>query len=530
MPDREPVAFISYVRSDDDHDSGRISELRLRLEGEVKMQTGRVFHIFQDRNDIKWGQQWKDRIEGTLNDVTFLIPIVTPSYFQSIACKSEFDSFLLREKNLGEDRLILPIYYVSCDEMGDHPPSSGEMAAVLKARNWADWRKLRFEPLTSPALRAEVASLATTIKETMKELEVILSASKAKLQVKLKAVDVTVLNESRSIAPSDQYNQNIPVIWRHKFLAKDLELAHRAPYYIYTTKYDEVIGAAELSQAADTMRYHSLLLDDVRNQIDLHESIVKGHTLDIASIGGRQSVSVSFLIDNSGSMRGEKIRGLVCWISIISRLLSQANIPNEVLGFTTRAWRGGQSRERWIADEKPANPGRLNDLRHIVYKSFEETFQEADTSFGIMLREGIFKENIDGEALLWAYSRIKTRSERRKILFVVSDGAPVDDSTLSANPDAFLHDHAVATIKWIKEATDVELCGIGIGHDTSRYYGPLSPTINEEHIGPDLLTIVALVLAEDWAAAGAIQRKRALPSPRKKRTYSRASASRPLEG
>jgi cobaltochelatase CobT len=131
MPEREPVAFFSYVRSDDDHDSGRISQLRQQLEGEVKMQTGRPFHIFQDRNDIKWGEQWKERIEDALLDVTFLIPIVTPSYFQSHACRMEFETFLVREKALGEERLILPIYYVSCDEMDENSDPSDAIANVL---------------------------------------------------------------------------------------------------------------------------------------------------------------------------------------------------------------------------------------------------------------------------------------------------------------------------------------------------------------------------------------------------------------
>lgn len=136
MASREPAAFISYVRSDDDHDAGRITELRQRLEGEVKMQTGRTFHIFQDRNDIRWGQQWKERIEDALLDVTFLIPIVTPSYFQSHACRTEFDTFLIREKAIGENRLILPIYYVTCDEMEDgFDPPDGNYILAKKAGN-----------------------------------------------------------------------------------------------------------------------------------------------------------------------------------------------------------------------------------------------------------------------------------------------------------------------------------------------------------------------------------------------------------
>jgi hypothetical protein len=157
MPEGSPVAFLSYVRSDDVHDSGRISELRRYLEGELKMQTGREFHIFQDRNDIAWGEQWRERIETTLRGVTFLIPIVTPSYFRSPACRSEFQTFVIREKELGEERLILPIYYVTCDEMDNDAETSDEIAVVLKERNWADWRGFRFKELTSPELREQIA-------------------------------------------------------------------------------------------------------------------------------------------------------------------------------------------------------------------------------------------------------------------------------------------------------------------------------------------------------------------------------------
>src|SRR6266446_5446210 len=179
MAEREPVAFFSYVRSDDAHDLGRISELRRKLEGEVQMQTCRAFHIFQDRNDISWGEQWKERIEGALRGVTFLIPIVTPSYFQSPACRAEFQTFLIRERELGEERLILPIYYVTCDEMDSDLETADEIAAVLKARNWADWRGFRFKELTSPELREQIALLATTIKATIKVLETVLTASQS---------------------------------------------------------------------------------------------------------------------------------------------------------------------------------------------------------------------------------------------------------------------------------------------------------------------------------------------------------------
>jgi cobaltochelatase CobT len=248
-------------------------------------------------------------------------------------------------------------------------------------------------------------------------------------------------------------------------------------------------------------------------------------------VGKREKLAISLLIDNSGSMRGdEKIIGVACWTSIISNILSQANVPNEVLGFTTRAWKGGLSREQWIRDGKPEQPGRLNDLRHIVYKSFYQTFQEADTNFGLMLREGLLKENIDGEALLWAYSRLEEHPAERKLLFVLSDGAPVDDSTLSVNPANFLADHAVATVNWIKAATQIEIYGIGIEHNVSRYYGSESPTLSAQRVGPDLLTAVSLAITQNWLEAGAIQRKSlprtTRPAPRSSRSAKRRPASR----
>jgi cobaltochelatase CobT len=210
----------------------------------------------------------------------------------------------------------------------------------------------------------------------------------------------------------------------------------------------------------------------------------------------------------------EKVTGIACWASIISNVLSSATIPNEVLGFTTRAWKGGRSRERWISDGKPERPGRLNDLRHIIYKSFGETFQEADTNFGLMMREGLLKENIDGEALLWTYSRLERySSKKRKLLFVLSDGAPVDDSTLSVNPANFLDAHTIATINWIKTATDIELYGIGIEHDVSRYYGSGSPILSAT-LGTDLITVISLAITRNWPEAGTIQRKSLPRSPR----------------
>jgi cobaltochelatase CobT len=227
------------------------------------------------------------------------------------------------------------------------------------------------------------------------------------------------------------------------------------------------------------------------------------------------------LIDNSGSMRGGRIQSTACWISTISNILAQANIPVAVAGFTTRAWKGGSSRELWIRDGKPEWPGRLNDLRYIVYKSFEQTQQEADTNFALMIREGLLKENIDGEAILWGYSQLIARQEERKLLLIISDGAPVDDSTLAENSGNFLIRHCTVAINWIRSQKDVELYGIGLDVDVSRYYGVGSPTLNSGSLGPDLLAVTTLALANNWREASIIQREppkmsRSTPSPRRR--------------
>src|SRR5215218_9987 len=179
---------------------------------------------------------------------------------------------------------------------------------------------------------------------------------------------------------------------------------------------------------------------------------------------------VSLLIDNSGSMRGRPIAIAAICADILARTLERCGVATEVLGFTTRGWKGGQSREAWLADGRPANPGRLNDLRHIIYKRGDEPYRHARRNLGLMMREGLLKENIDGEALLWAHNRLIARAEERRILMVISDGAPVDDSTASANGGAYLERHLRQVIEWIEKRSTVELIAIGIGHDVTRYY------------------------------------------------------------
>ena len=195
---------------------------------------------------------------------------------------------------------------------------------------------------------------------------------------------------------------------------------------------------------------------------------------------------------------------------ILARTLERCGVKVEILGFTTRAWKGGQSREHWLADGKPPNPGRLNDLRHIVYKSADAPWRRARRSLGLMLREGLLKENIDGEALLWGHSRLIARSEQRQILMVISDGAPVDDSTLSVNPGNYLERHLRDVIDWIETRSNVELTAIGIGHDVTRYYRRAVTIMDAEQLGGAMMERLADLFDEDEAPAAPRRRGRRL--------------------
>jgi cobaltochelatase CobT len=200
---------------------------------------------------------------------------------------------------------------------------------------------------------------------------------------------------------------------------------------------------------------------------------------------------VSLLIDNSGSMRGRPIAIAAICADILARTLERCGVQSEILGFTTRAWKGGQSREAWLADGRPAHPGRLNDLRHIVYKRADEPYRHARNNLGLMMREGLLKENIDGEALLWAHQRLIGRPEERRILMVISDGAPVDDSTASANGGTYLERHLRQVIAWIEQRSPVELVAIGIGHDVTRYYDRAVTIMDAEQLGGAMIEQLA---------------------------------------
>jgi cobaltochelatase CobT len=227
---------------------------------------------------------------------------------------------------------------------------------------------------------------------------------------------------------------------------------------------------------------------------------------------------VTLLLDNSGSMRGRPITVAATCADILARTLERCGVKVEILGFTTRAWKGGQSRESWLAAGKPANPGRLNDIRHIIYKSADAPWRRARKNLGLMMREGMLKENIDGEALDWAHKRLLGRSEQRKILMMISDGAPVDDSTLSVNPGNYLERHLRWVIEEIELRSPVELIAIGIGHDVTRYYRRAVTIVDAEELGGAMTEKLA-ELFDEHAAQEMISASRPKPS-----AWSRASA------
>ena len=197
---------------------------------------------------------------------------------------------------------------------------------------------------------------------------------------------------------------------------------------------------------------------------------------------------VTLLIDNSGSMRGRPITIAALCADILSRTLERCSVKVEILGFTTKNWKGGKSRETWTQINKPKNPGRLNDLRHIIYKGADTHWRKSKDNIGLMLKEGLLKENIDGEAISWAYSRLKKRKEERKILMVISDGAPVDDSTLSVNSGDFLEKNLKKIVKFIEDKSNIEILAIGIGHDVSRYYKKAIKITDVQELGDVMIS------------------------------------------
>ena len=316
-----------------------------------------------------------------------------------------------------------------------------------------------------------------------------------------------------------------------------------AIYRSFTAEFDEVVEADALCDADELTRLRSLLDQQLAHlqsvisrlanrlqrrllakqarawEFDLDEGILDAARLARIVTNPAYPLSykreketefrdtvVTLLIDNSGSMRGRPITVAAMSADILARTLERCGVKVEILGFTTRAWKGGQSRERWIAAGKPANPGRLNDLRHIVYKPADAPWRRARKSLGLMLREGILKENIDGEALIWAHNRLLARTEQRRILMVISDGAPVDDSTLSVNPGNYLERHLREVIAEIERNSPVKLVAIGIGHDVTRYYRRAVTIVDAEQLGGAMLDKLAELFDEDDATASSLRR------------------------
>jgi cobaltochelatase CobT len=319
-----------------------------------------------------------------------------------------------------------------------------------------------------------------------------------------------------------------------------------AIYRAFNTQSDEVIDADKLCDADELGRLRHLLDQQLSHlqsviarlanrlqrrllarqtrawEFDLDEGIldaarlarvVANPVLPLAYKRERETdfrdTVVTLLIDNSGSMRGRPITVAAMSADILARTLERCAVKVEILGFTTRAWKGGQARERWIAAGKPPNPGRLNDLRHIVYKPADAPWRRARRSLGLMLREGILKENIDGEALAWAHNRLLTRTEERKILMVISDGAPVDDSTLSVNPGNYLEKHLREVIRDIEKTGEVELTAIGIGHDVTRYYRRAVTIVDAEQLGGVMLERLADLFEEEDSGQHRVRSRRA---------------------
>jgi len=296
-------------------------------------------------------------------------------------------------------------------------------------------------------------------------------------------------------------------------------------YKIFTTQFDEVTKAETLEEIQETIRLRknldqqligfqdliTKLANKLQRQLlakqnrawefDLEEGLLDSSKLTRIIIDPYNSLSfkkekdldfkdtiVTLLIDNSGSMRGRPITIAAICADILSRTLERCSVKVEILGFTTKNWKGGKSRESWNKSDKPKKPGRLNDLRHIIYKGADTRWRQAKNNLGLMLKEGLLKENIDGEAISWAFNRIKKRKEKRKILMVISDGAPVDDSTLSVNSGDFLEKHLKKIVKFIETQSDVEILAIGIGHDVSRYYNKAIKITDVHELGDVMIS------------------------------------------
>ncbi len=327
-------------------------------------------------------------------------------------------------------------------------------------------------------------------------------------------------------------------------------------YKAYTTRFDEEVAADELCDPEELQRLREYLDKQLQNlsavvarlanrlqrrlmaqqnrswDFDLEEGILDSARLSRVIIDPQQPLSfkqekdmefrdtaVTLLIDNSGSMRGRPITVAATCADILARTLERCGVKVEILGFTTRAWKGGQAREAWLQAGKPPNPGRLNDLRHLIYKAADAPWRRARKNLGLMMREGLLKENIDGEALAWAHERLVGRPEQRRILMMISDGAPVDDSTLSVNPGNYLERHLRYVIEEIETRSPVELIAIGIGHDVTRYYRRAVTIVDAEELGGAMTEKLAELFDENAAPAKPARTAPARNRPRRKQGF-----------
>jgi cobaltochelatase CobT len=307
-------------------------------------------------------------------------------------------------------------------------------------------------------------------------------------------------------------------------------------YKVFTRAHDEIVNAEELCDPDELERLRAFLdkqlvalhgaVARLANRLqrrllaqqnrawdfDLDEGLIDAARLARVIVDPMQPLAykqerdtafrdtvVTLLLDNSGSMRGRPIMVAACCADILARTLERCGVKVEILGFTTRAWKGGHSREEWLNTMKPPLPGRLNDLRHIVYKSADAPWRRSRRNLGLMMREGLLKENIDGEALAWAHSRLLARPEQRRILMMISDGAPVDDSTLSVNSGSYLERHLRQVINEIETRSPVELLAIGIGHDVTRYYRRAVTVTDAEELAGVMTEKLAELFDEDLA-------------------------------
>ena len=305
-------------------------------------------------------------------------------------------------------------------------------------------------------------------------------------------------------------------------------------YCAYTTEFDEIADAIDLCDPEELERLRRSLdrqLENLANVVsrlanklqrkllaqqnrswafDLDEGVLDAARLARVVVDPMQPLSfkmerdqefrdtvVTLLIDNSGSMRGRPITIAAICADILARTLERCGVKVEILGFTTRAWKGGQAREKWVQEGRPAKPGRLNDLRHVIYKPADVPWRRARTSLGLMMKEGLLKENIDGEALMWAHTRLLGRPEARRIMMVISDGAPVDDTTSSSNGGAYLERHLRDVIQYIETRSPVELLAIGIGHDVTRYYRRALTIVDVEQLGGAMIDKLAELFDEE---------------------------------